>query len=70
MDIDGNIWVPSSIYPQSLPPEKVGRDVGVDGGYFDDAIVKLTPDGEILYEKSFVNMIYILPIKFLQARLF
>jgi len=52
MDIDGNIWVPSSIYPQSLPPEKVGRDVGDDGGYFDDAIIKLTPDGEILYEKS------------------
>jgi len=57
-DIDGNIWVPSSIYPQSLPPEKVGRDVGVDGGYFDDAIVKLTPDGEILYEKS-VSQIFI-----------
>ena len=58
LDSDGNIWVPSSIYPQSLPPEKVGRGVGVDGGYFDDAIVKLTPDGEILYEKS-VSQIFI-----------
>ena len=57
-DIDGNIWVPSSIYPQSLPPEKVGRDIDVDGGYLDDAIVKLTPDGEILYEKS-VSQIFI-----------
>ena len=57
-DIDGNIWVPSSIYPQSLPPEKVGRVIGVDDGYFDDAIVKLTPEGEILFEKS-VSQIFI-----------
>ena len=26
-DIDGNIWVPSHLYPQSLPIEKVGRDL-------------------------------------------
>jgi hypothetical protein len=26
-DIDGNIWVPSHIYPQSLPIEKVGREL-------------------------------------------
>ena len=57
-DRDGNIWVPSSIYPQSLPSEKVGRDIDIDGGYLDDAIVKMTPDGEILYEKS-VSQIFI-----------
>tara|TARA_B100000795_G_scaffold215884_1_gene169748 strand:+ start:139 stop:1536 length:1398 start_codon:yes stop_codon:yes gene_type:complete len=53
-DIDGNIWVPSHIYPQSLPIEKVGRDLhnGRDRGYWDDAISKLSPDGKILYEKS------------------
>ena len=57
-DLDGSLWVPSSIYPQSLPPEKVGRDVGDDGGYLDDAIVKLSPDGEIIFQKS-VSQIFI-----------
>jgi hypothetical protein len=57
-DIDANIWVPSRIYPQSLPIEKVGRDLGLDGGFLDDAIVKLSPNGEILFEKS-VSQIFI-----------
>ncbi len=51
-DIEGNIWVPSYIYPQSLPIEKVGRNLKHDGGYVDDGVVKLSPDGEILFEKS------------------
>ena len=57
-DIDGNIWVPSHIYPQSLPIEKVGRDIISEDGFFDDAIVKLSPNGEILFEKS-VSQIFI-----------
>ena len=57
-DIEGNIWFPSVMYPQSLPIEKVGRDITEDGGYQDDAIVKLSPDGEILFEKS-VSQIFI-----------
>ena len=57
-DIDGNIWVPSRMYPQFLPIEKVGRDIPSEQGYLDDAIVKLSPDGEILYEKS-VSQIFI-----------
>ena len=57
-DINGNIWVPSHIYPQSLPIEKVGRDSTGSSGYFDDAIVILSPDGEILFEKS-VSQIFI-----------
>jgi hypothetical protein len=51
-DIDGNIWVPSHLYPQSLPVEKVGRNTKEEFGYMDDAIVKLSSDGEILFEKS------------------
>jgi hypothetical protein len=43
-DIDGNIWVPSWLQPQSL------KNVG--NNYQDDAIVKFSADGEILYEKS------------------
>ena len=57
-DIEGNIWFPSVMYPQSLPIEKVGRDIIEDLGYQDDAIVKLSPDGEILFEKS-VSQIFI-----------
>ncbi len=51
-DVDGNIWVPSHMYPQTLPIEKIGRNIKDVGGYRDDAIVKLSPDGEILFEKS------------------
>jgi len=61
-DIDGNIWVPSQKFPQSLPSTKVGRDTGREGGtrngFNDDAIVKLSPEGEVLYEKS-VSQIFI-----------
>ena len=57
-DIDGNIWVPSYTYPQSLPIEKVGRDIREEGGFIDDSIVKLSPSGEILFEKS-VSQIFI-----------
>ena len=51
-DIDGNIWVPSHLYPQTLPIEKVGRTIRDKGGFRDDAIVKLSPSGKILFEKS------------------
>ena len=57
-DIDRNIWVPSNIYPQSISIEKVGRDTLENGSFYDDAIVKLSPDGEILFEKS-VSQIFI-----------
>ena len=51
-DIDGNIWVPSNIYPQTLTIEKVGRKTMQEDSFLDDAIVKLSPNGEILFEKS------------------
>jgi len=57
-DSEGNIWVPSHIYPHSLPIKKVGRNIKEEGGYIDDAIVKLSPDGVILFEKS-VSQIFI-----------
>tara|TARA_B100000242_G_scaffold273168_1_gene226609 strand:- start:158 stop:1507 length:1350 start_codon:yes stop_codon:yes gene_type:complete len=57
-DIEGNFWVPSYMYPQSLPIEKIGRGHIDDRGYLDDAIVKLSPEGEILFEKS-VSQIFI-----------
>jgi hypothetical protein len=51
-DIQGNIWTSSHLYPQNLSYKKVGRKIPGDGGYYDDAIVKLSSDGKILYEKS------------------
>ena len=51
-DIEGNLWVPSHMFPQSLPTEKVGKDIREEGGYVEDGIVKLSDDGEILFEKS------------------
>ena len=57
-DIAGNIWVASHMYPQSLPIRKVGRSIPAEFGYFDDGIVKLSPDGEILFERS-VSQIFI-----------
>ena len=55
-DSENNIWVPSSMYPQSLPSYKVGSTL--TGGFVDDAIVKLSPSGEVLFEKS-VSQIFI-----------
>ena len=57
-DAEGNIWVPSHIYPQSLPTEKVGRNIVEEKGFYDDAIVKVSPEGEVLFEKS-VSQIFI-----------
>jgi len=58
IDNQGNIWVPSYIYPQSFPIKKVGRDIFAEKGYLDDGIVKLSHDGDILFEKS-VSQIFI-----------
>ena len=57
-DIEGNLWVPSHMFPQTLSSEKIGRDTLAKGGYNDDAIVKLSPDGIVLFEKS-VSQIFI-----------
>ena len=58
IDIDGNFWVPSHMYPQAVDIKKVGKQIKEDGGYLDDAIVKLSSDGRILFEKS-VSEIFI-----------
>lgn len=57
-DINGNIWVPSYLYPQTLSIDKVGKNIVQDGGFINDAIVKISPDGDILFEKS-VSEIFI-----------
>jgi hypothetical protein len=46
-DIDGNIWVPAYLYPSGFPIKKVGKK-----GFSDDAVLKLSSDGKILFKKS------------------
>ena len=58
-DIDENLWVSTFMNPATLPVEKIGKAMKVDGGYADDGIVNLSPDGkQILFEKS-VSQIFI-----------
>ena len=52
VDIDGNIWASSYLNPRTYPENEVGEKSRLDGGYSEDAIVKLTPTGKILFEKS------------------
>lgn len=52
IDDKNNIWTTTYLYPQSLPKRKVGRKSIFSEGFMDDAIVQLSPNGEILFEKS------------------
>ena len=58
VDIDGNIWVPSFIYPSRLPASKYGTKFPLDGGYHDDGISKLSSEGDVIFKKS-VSQIFI-----------
>ena len=52
-DIDGNIWGPSYVYPQTLPEEIVGRGFHHEyGSSIEDGILKLSSSGKILFRKS------------------
>ena len=46
VDHEGNIWVSGYLYPTSIPIEKVGK------AFKDDAIVKISPKGKVLFQKS------------------
>ncbi len=54
-DLDGNIWVCVSYFPYKISEKYVGDEVG---NYFDDGIRKISPDGEVLFDKS-VSEIFI-----------
>lgn len=53
-DADGNIWVPSHKHPSVLKEQMVGTGHQV---FFDDAINKISPDGEVLYSKSIPQLL-------------
>ena len=50
--VDGDIWVPTHLYPQHLDSSIIGLGSQNNGGFLDDAIMKLSSDGRILFEKS------------------
>jgi hypothetical protein len=52
-DHEGNFWVPSSVYPYRVDKRYVGSEWG---NYIDDAITKVSADGEILFQKSVTNI--------------
>ena len=51
-DLEGNIWVPSYIYPQTLPKNIVGRKHILEGGTTEDGILKISSSGKILFRRS------------------
>jgi hypothetical protein len=51
-DHEGNLWVPSSIYPYQIDKKYVGSK----HRYKDDAITKVSADGEILFQKSITKL--------------
>ena len=55
IDHGGNFWVPTHMYPYTIDKKYVGDQVE---DYRDDAVAKISPDGEILFEKS-VSQIFI-----------
>ena len=49
LDHEGNVWVPTSMYPYGIDEKYIGSDFD---NYVDDAITKVSQDGEILFQKS------------------
>ena len=53
-DHEGNLWVPSEIYPYQVDKKYVGSKWDT---YKDDAITKVSADGKILFQKSVSNIL-------------
>jgi hypothetical protein len=60
-DHEGNFWIPSNVHPYQIDK----RYVGTEYGYLDDAITKVSADGEILFQKSVSNILIENNLKFL-----
>ncbi len=54
VDLNNNYWIPSRIFPYSLDTKKIGKKFG---DFFDDAITKVSVDGEILFQKSVTQIL-------------
>ena len=51
-DHQGNLWVPTSLYPYQADKKYLGSKIG----YKDDAITKVSLDGKILFQKSVIEL--------------
>ena len=54
-DLDGNIWACVSYFPFKISEKYVGDKIN---NYMDDGIRKISPDGEVLFDKS-ISQIFI-----------
>ena len=54
-DIDGNIWVCVRYNPHKVDDKIVDKTVD---NYYDDGIRKISPDGEIIFDKSMINIFH------------
>ena len=54
-DSEGNYWIPTRMFPTKISPDIVGSAFE---NFYDDAITKISPEGEIIYQKS-VSEIFI-----------
>ena len=61
-DQEGNFWIPTHVYPYQLDKKYVGLEFD---NYLDDAITKVSADGEILFQKSVSNILIENKLKFL-----
>ena len=52
-DHEGNLWIPSTIYPYQIDKKYVSEEYG----FKDDAVTKVSTDGEILFQKSVSNIL-------------
>ena len=53
-DHEGNFWVPTHAFPYQLDKKHVGLK---HGNFLDDAITKVSPNGEVLFQKSVSNIL-------------
>ena len=60
-DHEGNLWVPTTIYPYQADNKYVGYDLK----YKDDGITKVSLDGEILFQKSITELFIENKLKYL-----
>ena len=57
LDSDGNIWVPSTLFPYSKLIETNFGTGAPSFGFDDDSIAKINTSGEILFQKSVAEML-------------
>lgn len=66
LDIDGNIWVGSQMFPYSNLVKKYMKTYGFAEDFADDAIAKINQNGKIIFTKSITELLIELDINGLE----